>query len=140
MKAVEQHLWHGVSITLGADINFTGTKPFKASFNGKEFKFNRRQGWKKLYETIVVELYNINPKSLRELAKWQIEFFISDEPAHWCLPPKKPAETYTGDWWSEIANGVYVYNKNSTSKKIENLRKLFDVCGIDYEELEINLY
>lgn len=140
MKAVEQHLWHGVSITLGTDINFTGTKPFKASFNGKEFKFNRRQGWKKLYETIVVELYNINPKSLRELAKWQIEFFISDEPAHWCLPPRKPAETYTDDWWSEIANGVYVYNKNSTSKKIENLRKLFDACGIDYEELEINLY
>lgn len=75
MKTVEQHLWHGVSITLGADINFTGTKPFKASFNGKEFKFNRRHGWKKLYETIVVELYNINPKRVTRISKMANRIF-----------------------------------------------------------------
>ena len=134
---------------MGDDIDLSGTKPFKASFNGKIFTFTRQQGWKKFYETIVKELYKINPNLLAENAASQIEFFISDEPVCWgywafgnagnpnC---EKVAENYEDDWWTEIAENIFLYTKNRTARKIENLRQLFDMYKLNYSALTIVLY
>ena len=40
MNSTERNLWHNQRITLGDDIDLSGTKPFKASFNGKIFTCN----------------------------------------------------------------------------------------------------
>lgn len=149
MKRAERSLWHNQRINLGDDIDLSGTKPFKASFNGKNFTFTRQQGWKKLYETIAKELYKINPNLLAENAASQIEFFISDEPVLWGYHAfgdawnpncERVAENYTDNWWTEIAENVYLYTKNSTARKMENLRQLFDLYKIKFSALEIILY
>ena len=149
MNSTERNLWHNQRITLGDDIDLSGTKPFKASFNGKIFTFTRQQGWKKFYETIVKELYKINPNLLAENAASQIEFFISDEPVCWgywafgnagnpnC---EKVAENYEDDWWTGIAENIFLYTKNRTARKIENLRQLFDMYKLNYSALTIVLY
>ncbi len=149
MNSTERSLWHNQRVTLGDDVDLSGTKPFKASFNGKKFVFTRQQGWKKLYETIAKELYKINPKPLAECAASQIEFFISDEPVlcgyhafgdAWNLKCERVAENYTDDWWTEIAENIYLYTKNSTVRKIEHLRQLFELYQIKFSALEIILY
>ena len=149
MNNTERSLWHNQRITLDDDIDLSGTKPFKASFNGKIFTFTRQQGWKKLYETIVKELYRINSEILAECAAMQIEFFISDEPVcwgHWDFGNdsnpncERFAENYEEDWWTEIAENIFLYTKNRTARKIENLRQLFDAYKLHYSTLTIVLY
>ena len=140
MLPTERSLWHSEKVTLDDDIDLSSTKPFKAVFNGKIFTFTRQQGWKKLYETIAKELYHLNPDIMLDLARQQIEFFISDEPVCWALDNRDCAINYEDSWWSKIAANVYIYTKNRTSRKIENIKALFDAYDVQYSSLEIVLY
>ena len=140
MRETERSLWHSKLVSLADDIDFTGQKPHKAQFRGKLFEFTRANGWKRLYEQIVGELYRINPKLLQDSANGQTEFIISDEPVLWSVGGRGPAQTYDDSWWTPIDNNIYIYTKNNTNKKIELLRRFFDMYGIEYAELKILIY
>lgn len=142
-------LFNGQIITLADDINLSGYKPYKACFLGKIFTFTRGQGWKKFYETIVGELYKINPEILRGEAEVGYECFLANEPVVWGYfyfgntndaRFSSFAKNYEDNWWTRIADDVFLYTKNNTNKKIEHLRELFDWYKIKYEELTIYLY
>ncbi len=140
MYKTERTLWHSKIVYLSDDIDFTGQKPYKARFNSKIFVFSRIDGWKRLYEDIIKELYSINPRLLQDVADGQREFVMSDEPALWSIGNREPAQTYDDSWWTKIDERIYLYTKNNTNKKIEHLRKFFDLYGIDQVELKILLY
>ena len=140
MRETERSLWHSKLVSLADEINFTGKKPHKEKIRGKLFEFTRANGWKRLYEQIVGELYRINPKFLQDSANGQTEFIISDEPVLWSVEGRGPAQTYDDSWWTLIDNNIYIYTKNNTNKKIELLRRFFDMYGIEYAELKILIY
>lgn len=142
-------LFNGQVLTLADNMDLSGYKPAKTCFLGKIFTFTRGQGWKGFYETIVGELYKINPEILRNEAETGYECFLANEPVIWGYwyfgnigdeRYLSSAKNYNDNWWTKIADNVFLYTKNNTNKKIEHLRKLFDWYEIKYEELTIYLY
>ena len=127
-------------ISLADTLDLTGTKPMLMRFRGKTFTYTRLQGWKGLYTDLVKELYKTTPEILQELAKWQQEFFISDEPACWATNNRKEAENYEDNWWVEVGDNVFIYTKNNTLSKIERMRWLLDDCGEKPTNVQIVLY
>lgn len=140
MNITQRSLWHGKTITLADKLDLTGQKPLRAVFRGKTFNYDRKEGWRALMEDITKELYRIDPASLIAAAKAEQEYLISDEPVCWAVRNRQFAENYEDAWWAEIADNVYIYTKNNTNKKMENLRSFFADCGVSCSELTIVLY
>ena len=114
MRKTERSLWYSKLVSLADDIDFTGQKPHKAKFGSKFFEFTRGNGWRRLYEQIVGELYKINPKLLQDSADGQTEFIISDEPVLWSVGGRGPAQTYEDSWWSPIDDNIFIYTNNKS--------------------------
>ena len=127
-------------ITLAEPLDLTGTKPLMMLFNGKEFHYMRRDGWKGVYVDLAKELYKIAPQEMQELADGQLEFFISDEPVCWAVGNREFAENYEDDWWVEVGENVCIYTKNNTNAKIERMRGLLAACKRNPAETIIILY
>ena len=139
---MEQSIKQGTrkEITLAEPLDLTGTKPVSMLFNGKEFRYTKRDGWKALYEDLATELYKIAPQTMQKLAARQMEFFISDEPALWSTENRLPAQNYEDEWWSEIGKNVFIYTKNNTNAKLERMRGLLEACKQNPAETIIILY
>lgn len=58
------NLEYGKNYLLGSDINITGKKPSKLIISGNEYSV---KSWKELLEKLCLELYELEPKLLREL-------------------------------------------------------------------------
>ena len=58
------NLEYGKNYLLGSNINITGKKPSKLIISGKEYSI---KSWKELIEKLCVELYEVEPRILREL-------------------------------------------------------------------------
>lgn len=139
---MEQSIKQGTrkKITLAEDLNLAGTKPASMLFNGKEFRYTKRDGWKALYTDLATELYKLSPQEMQKLAARQIEFFISNEPALWSHENRCPAENYEDDWWVEVGENVFIYTKNNTNAKIKRMRWLLEAFKQNPAETIIILY
>lgn len=127
-------------ITLAEQIDLTGTKPATMLFNGKEFRYMRRDGWKGVYVDLAKELYHIAPQEMRELAASQREFLISDEPVCWAVGNREFAENYEPEWWVRVGENVFIYTKNNTNAKIKRMRWLLEAFKQNLAEITIILY
>ena len=58
------NLEYGKNYLLGSNINITGKKPSKLIISGKEYSI---KSWKELIEKLCLELYELEPRILREL-------------------------------------------------------------------------
>lgn len=58
------NLEYGKNYLLGSNINITGKKPNKLIISGKEYSI---KSWKELIEKLCLELYELEPRILREL-------------------------------------------------------------------------
>ena len=58
------NLEYGKNYLLGSNINITGKKPSKLIISGKEYSIKL---WKELIEKLCLELYELEPRILREL-------------------------------------------------------------------------
>lgn len=120
--------------------DLTNEKPCGFKFRNRTYWISRQAGWKKLLEEVVKLLYEINPKEFEEASYDGIEFLINYEPALWAINNRKPAENYSDDWWTKIADNVYIYNKNSTQRKLKNIRYFFELAGVPLSDLDIYIY
>lgn len=109
--------------TLGDDFDFTGRRISAFTFLGVRYPTKQ---WNEMEESVLRQVFELDSATLfryLEQDGWPASSF-SDHEQH---------------YFSKIADGLYARTSSSTSWKIELLRRVFDDCGIDQDELSFEM-
>ncbi|MGI6230715.1 MAG: DUF262 domain-containing protein [Tractidigestivibacter sp.] len=109
--------------TLADETEFTNRRIVAYSFLGDLVPVKT---WKEMEVGVL--------RSLSELDLSRL-YSISQETSY----PGSAFEHDEGDWYAKVCDGIFVNTRTSTSSKVELLRRLLDIFGIDREELTIRM-
>ena len=105
--------------SLAEDFDFTGRTVLGYTFDGKRYNV---KDWKDMYTQVLKLVFSINSSQMYQFAKQNSTF----------------ASTAFVNGF-QIGNRLYSHANTDTNKKMRILRELFDLCGLDKDELEIEL-
>lgn len=109
------------SASLDSDIEFTGRRIAAFSFMGVRYVATQ---WNEMLVKTLQLLHEFEPAKIHALVggkKYPASYFYSEEES--------------AGHYAKIAKGVCVNTYSSTVAKINLLRRVFDVCGVDQGEL-----
>lgn len=108
---------------LDSGAEFTGRRIAAFSFMGVRYVATQ---WNDMATKVLQLLYELEPAKIHSLVdgmSYPASAFRSDEtPGH-----------------SKVANGVYARTASSTAAKIDLLKSVFDLCGVDADELSFEM-